>query len=263
MRARRAAAIAQHVPSDLMNIILFEPAELAVDGEIQLADHRAMHLLKVLRVHVGDRVRVGLLDGPRGEAEVLAIDGRSVRLRCRCDEAPPPLGVDTLLLAFARPKVLQRCLEHATALGFGRIVLFRSRRVEKSHLSSHAIEPLAIEERLRRGLEQSRRTMRPSVHLVGRFRQLIEQELDRLTPAENRFLADADAPVEAALSQPTPAPLCIVIGPEGGLIPHELEQLGLHGFQLVRAGQQPLRVETALSYVAGQLRAAQARAALR
>ena len=244
-----------------MNIILFDPAELAADGAIQLGDHRAAHLLKVLRVQRGDRVRVGLLDGPCGEAEVTAIDGRTVSLRCRCEEAPPPLGSDTLLLAFARPKVLQRCLEHATALGFGRIVLFRSRRVEKSQLSSHAIEHAAIDERLRRGLEQSRRTMRPSVHLVGRFRELVELELERLVPAENRFLADADAPEEAALTDPTPAPLSLVIGPEGGLIPHELEQLALRGFRLVRAGQQPLRVETALAYLAGQLRAAQARSA--
>jgi RsmE family RNA methyltransferase len=157
--------------------------------------------------------------------------------------------------------VLQRCLEHATALGFGRIVLFRSRRVEKSHLSSHAIEPQAIDQRLRRGLEQSRRTMRPSVHLVGRFRELVEHELERLVPAQNRFVADADAAEEAALTDPAPGPLSLVIGPEGGLIPYELEELAACGFRLVRAGQQPLRVETALSYLAGQLRAARARSA--
>lgn len=244
-----------------MNIVLLDAAELPANGELALgaADHRATHLREVLRVQVGARVRVGVIDGPRGEAEVTRIDGRTVTLRCRCDEPPLPLGSDTLLLAFARPKVLQRCLEHATALGFGRIVLFRSRRVEKSHLSSHAMEASAIEERLRRGLEQSRRTMRPSVHMVGRFRELVEHELDRLVPAENRFLADEDAPEEAALTEPTAAPLCLVIGPEGGLIPYELEELTARGFRLVRAGREPLRVETALSYLTGQLRAAQAR----
>lgn len=242
-----------------MNIILFEPSELPPSGEIQLADHRAQHLRKVLRVKPGDRVRVGVLDGPQGMGEVLAIEERSVTLRCRCDDPPPPAGTDTLLLAFARPKVLLRCLEHAAALGFGRVVLFRSRRVEPSHLSSHAITPAVIEERLRRGLEQSRRTMRPSVLLVPRFRQLIEAELPRSVPAENRFVADADADTEAALARPAPMPLSVVIGPEGGLIPHELEQFARHGFALVRAGSQPLRVETALSYLSGQLRAARAR----
>jgi 16S rRNA (uracil1498-N3)-methyltransferase len=242
-----------------MNILLLEPHELSPSGEVELTDRRALHLSKVLRVQVGDRVRVGLLDGPCGEGEVLALGARSVTLACVCDRPAPPPGRDTLLLAFARPKVIQRCLEHATALGFGRIVLFRSRRVEKSHLSSHAIEPAAIDERLRHGLEQSRRTQRPSVHQVGRFRELVEQELERLVPPENRFVADADAEREAALAPLSAAPLTLVIGPEGGLIPHELEQFALHGFQLVRAGREPLRVETALSYLTGQLRAAQAR----
>jgi RsmE family RNA methyltransferase len=244
-----------------VNIILLEAQELPPSGEVQLDGHRAEHLRKVLRVKPGDRVRVGLLDGPQGEGEVLAIDGRTVSLRCTCDQAPPPAGADTLLLAFARPKVLQRCLEHATALGFGRIVLFRSRRVEKSHLSSHVIDTAVIDERLRRGLEQARRTIRPSVHLVPRFRELIEHELDRWLPRDNRFVADADATEEAALAHTSRAPLSLVIGPEGGLIPHELEQFSSHGFRLVRAGSQPLRVETALSYLAGQLRAAQARSA--
>jgi RsmE family RNA methyltransferase len=244
-----------------MNIVLLDPSELPASGELSLGvgDHRATHLLEVLRVHVGARVRVGVLDGPHGEGEVTRIEGRVVTLRCRCEEPPLPLGADTLLLAFARPKVLQRCLEHATALGFGRIVLFRSRRVEKSHLSSHAMEADAIDQRLRRGLEQSRRTMRPSVHMVGRFRELVEHELDRLVPAETRFLADEDAPEEAALTEPSAAALSLVIGPEGGLIPYELEQLAARGFRLVRAGRAPLRVETALSYLTGQLRAAQAR----
>jgi RsmE family RNA methyltransferase len=242
-----------------MNIILLEPSEVSPSGEATLTDRRAQHLLKVLRSKPGDRVRVGLLDGPSGEGEVLSIDKSAAVIRCRCEEPPPAAGRETLLLAFARPKVLLRCLEHAAALGFGRIVLFRSRRVEKSHLSSHALTPEAIDEHLRRGLEQSRRTLRPTVHQVARFRTLVEQELEQLVPPENRFVADADAEREAAAVEMSAAPLSLVIGPEGGLIPHELEQFGLCGFQLVRAGRQPLRVETALSYLSGQLRAAQAR----
>jgi RsmE family RNA methyltransferase len=244
-----------------MNIILLEPHELPPSREVELGDHRALHLRTVLRVKRGDRVRVGVVDGLRGEGEVLAVEAHGVTLRCHCDEAPPPAGRDVLLLAFARPKVLQRCIEHATALGFGRIVLFRSRRVEKSHLSSHVIEAAAIDQRIRRGLEQSRRTIRPKVQLVVRFRELIEQELERSVPLENRFVADADATDEAALATLSPEPFSLVIGPEGGLIPHELEQFSRQGFRLVRAGSSPLRVETALSFLYGQLTAAQARSA--
>ncbi len=242
-----------------MNIVLLEPAEPNDAGEVTLSDHRAQHLLRILKVKPGASIRVGLLDGPQGHAEVLAVEARSVQLRCSFDHAAPAPGRDVLLLAFARPKVLLRCLEHATALGFGRIILFRSRRVEKSHLSSHAIEPATIEAHLRRGLEQARRTHRPEVVLVERFRVLIEQRLAELVPQQNRFVADPGAAGEAALELVPPAPLSLVIGPEGGLIDHELGELQGHGFRAVRAGRAPLRVETALAYLTGQLRAARSR----
>jgi 16S rRNA (uracil1498-N3)-methyltransferase len=242
-----------------VNIVLLDAAEMSSAGEVTLSDDRARHLLKILKVKLGSSVRVGLLDGPQGRAEVVHVEARTVTLRCSLDQPTPPPGGDLLLLAFARPKVLSRCLEHATALGFGRIVLFRSRRVEKSHLSSHALEPASIDAHLRRGLEQSRRTHRPEVHLVERFRVLIEQRLDELVPRDNRFVADADAPEEAALAAGSPGPMSLVIGPEGGLLEHELTAFAEQGFCAVRAGREPLRVETALAYLTGQLRAARLR----
>jgi len=247
-----------------MNLLLLEPREIDPSGRVTLSDHRARHLLGVLKVKPGSSVRAGVLDGMQGTAVVLEASGDRVMLECDCNDPGPAPGADTLLLAFSRPKVLSRCLEHATALGFGRIVLFRSRRVEKSHLSSHAVEVHHVEERLRRGLEQSRRTHKPSVHFVARFRELIEEHVDSLLPQDNRFVADADAEHEAALEDVAAAPLSLVIGPEGGLIDHELDSFSARGFRLVRAGREPLRVETALAYLSGQLRAARtARASAR
>lgn len=239
-----------------MNLILVHAEELSGDGEISLADRRGEHLRRVLRVKPGDRVRVGCLGGDQGAAEVMSVEEHGVRLRCHLDQPSPPAGQDVLLLAFARPKVLLRCLEHATALGFGHIVLFRCRRVERSHLSSSALTPDVYGERLRRGLEQSRRTRLPEVTPVLRFRELIEERLAGLATATNRYVADADAPTEAALAEPSAAPLTLAVGPEGGLSDHEISELCHSGFRAVRAGFQPLRVETALSYLAGQLRAA-------
>jgi 16S rRNA (uracil1498-N3)-methyltransferase len=245
-----------------MNLILLTARDLAPDGSATLTDRRAEHLLQVLKVQVGSRVRVGVLNGPQGQGEVTSLDARCVTVRCTLTE-PPPVGAgDTLLLGVARPKVLLRCLEHAAALGFARIVLFRSRRVEKSHLLSHALDPEVYTAHLCRGLEQARRTQLPELSLVPRFRQLLEQVVPSL-PMANRFVADADAAEEAPLSEVTALPLCLVIGPEGGLIDHELERFAEQGFRAVHTGRQPLRVESALSYVTGQLRAARTlRAAL-
>jgi RsmE family RNA methyltransferase len=193
-------------------------------------------------------------------AEVTAVSDDGIRLRARLDQPSPRPGRDVALLAYARPKVLLRCFEHATALGFGRIVVFRCRRVERSHLSSSALEPRVYAERLLRGLEQSRRTHLPEVVLVPRFRQLVEDRLEELCDPSNRFVAHPEGREEAARAAASDAPLSLVIGPEGGLSEHELDELGARGFRAVRAGRQPLRVEPALSYLTGQLRAARQQA---
>ena len=55
-----------------MNIILAEARE--VDScRLKLADHRAKHIVKVLRAEVGDQVRVGLINGKMGLGMILAI----------------------------------------------------------------------------------------------------------------------------------------------------------------------------------------------
>lgn len=241
-----------------MNLVLIDPEELAPDQRVVLDGRRAEHLHKVLKVRPGDRVRIGVLGGASGHGEVLAWDGPRVTLQCELTQAPPRAPRDTLLLGFARPKVLLRCFEHAAALGFGRVIVFRSRRVERSHLASHAVEPAVYVERLRRGLEQARRTLLPSVHFVPRFRELIERCVPELVPGSNRFVADADAPLAAVDAEASPGPLSLVIGPEGGLVDHELSNFSEHGFRIVHTGREPLRVESALSYVTGQLRAVRA-----
>ena len=125
-----------------MNLLLLEARELEND-QVTLAARRARHLLQVLRVKVGDEVRVGILDGPHGVGLVTDMDREqervtlAVRFEAESETAPP--GQDTLVLAVPRPRVLARCLAHATALGFGRILLCRSWRVDKSHLESKVL----------------------------------------------------------------------------------------------------------------------------
>lgn len=236
-----------------MNLLLLDANELADDGTVRLHDRRAQHLLVVLRVTPGCRLCAGVVDGPTGEAEVLAVGEHWVSLRCRLDQPPPPRSDDTLLLAIPRPKVLLRVLEHATALGFGRIVLLRTWRVDKSHLRSRATTAPMWQPRLRAGLEQARRTMLPDVTVEARFRPFVEDRLDAVVPAGARFVAHPDAPAAVWETAPGPAALTLAIGPERGLLPYEIDALTAHGFTAVHAGSHPVRVETAVPLLYGQL----------
>ena len=56
-----------------MNLILLEERDRVDASSVTLADARATHLLKVLRVTTGQTVRVGWIDGPLGTGTVESV----------------------------------------------------------------------------------------------------------------------------------------------------------------------------------------------
>jgi 16S rRNA (uracil1498-N3)-methyltransferase len=236
-----------------VNLILLHPHELAADGRVRLHERRADHLVHVLKVAPGDVVRIGLLDGPLGEGAVLAVEPASVTLHCTFAADAPTRSDDVLLLAVPRPKILLRCLESAAALGFGHVALFRTWRVDKSHLHAQAMHDDVIAHHLQLGLEQARRTAMPSFSVHPLFRPFVEDVVDDLTKRTRRFVAHPTAELRTAALPPSTEPFAVAIGPEGGFLPFEVDLLSGHGFTPVRCGDHPLRVETALAVAHGQL----------
>lgn len=238
-----------------MNLLLLSPEE-AAPAVVELSGIRARHICEVLRKAPGDHLRVGVLDGPQGEAEVLAATPEVVRLRCSLDRETEPLPQDTLVLAVPRPRVLARCLSAAASLGFGQILLCRSWRVDKSHLDASVLDAAELRGHLIAGLSQARRTRLPRVQLFRLFRPFVEDELAGLLPAGPRLLAHPGASRELRAHPDLDHPACsLCVGPEGGWIPFELEALQAQGFEPVRTGPHPLKVETALAFVWGQVQA--------
>ena len=236
-----------------VNLVLIDSDEIDAQDRVHLVDRRARHLLDVLAVEPGQQVAVGIIDGPSGQGEVLATDEQSVSLQLDCAQ-PERARNDVLLLAVPRPRILARMFEHAAALGFGHIVLFRSWRVEKSHLASKLLEPAVQRQHLLRGLEQSRRTHVPSVAFHPLFRPFVEDRLELLPLPDSRFCAHPKANVHTADLQLTRgSPFALALGPDGGFLPYEVEQLAARGFLPVQFGPHPLRTESALSAAWGQL----------
>ncbi len=245
--AASASTIAQ------VNILLLQPEEVDPEGKARLTGRRAVHAHTVLRAEVGQELAAGLLGGGLGKAVILAMGPEELVVATHF--APPaPSPEDVLLLAVPRPKVLLRMLAHAAALGFGRIVLFRSWRTEKSHLASTAMDPTVQREHLLLGLEQAGRTCLPTVQFFPLFKPMVEDSLDQLELPAQRFLAHPRALVPThSLRLAARAPLALALGPDGGFLPYEVEQLQAHGFFAVHCGSHPLRTESALSVLWGQL----------
>lgn len=236
-----------------MNFLLLHRDELAADGTARLIGRRAEHVRTVLKAEVGQTLRAGVVDDGLGSAVVTSLTTDAVEVAVTLTAPPPPVA-DVLLLAVPRPKVLLRMLAHAAALGFARIVLFRSWRVDKTHLQSTAMDPAAQREQLLLGLEQAGRTQLPQVQFCPLFKPMVEDELPTMALPPQRFVAH---PVASAhtheLALAAGAPFALALGPDGGFLPYEVDQLAQRGFLPVSCGPHALRTETALAVLAGQL----------
>jgi len=230
-----------------MNVILVETSELDGMGAATIVGRRAAHIASVLKAAPGDTIRVGVLDGPFGLATIAAIDDHAVRLRCEFESVVPPRPPVDLLLAVPRPKVLRRLWAQLAALGVGRIIVTNAERVERNYFDTHVLTPECYRPLLIEGLQQARDTRLPIVSVHRQFRVLVEDQLDQLSDASVRLVADprGSASVTAAVGRQPASRVLLAIGPEGGWHEFELSLLEAHGFQAVTMGSRTLRSDTA------------------
>ena len=233
-----------------MNIVLLQAEDWLGDRMAVLRDRRAVHLRQVLKVAVGDSIRVGQLGGLCGRAVIEAFDASGVRLRVELSEPPPARHRFDIALALPRPKMLRRILRQCAEFGVADLHLIHSARVEKSYWQSPLLRPARLQEALQAGLERSRDTMAPTVHLHKRFRPFVEDQLPGLCAGRPCWIADMGAPM--TLGEAPPVPAVVMIGPEGGFVPFELDLAEAVIAQRVGLGERILSVDTALITVLAQ-----------
>ena len=234
-----------------VNLLLFASSEVAADGLLRIGDQRLRHLVQVHGKASGDVVRVGQIDGAMGNADILAIDSHEAVLRPRLDSQPPRKLPLALVLALPRPKMLRRILRATAEFGVGELHLVHSYRVEKSYWQTPVLQADTVRDCLLQGLAQSRDTVLPQVLCHRRFKPFVEDELPQLLQEKRALLAHpGDYPeCPRGLSEPT----LLVIGPEGGFIPYEVDKLQQAGCQPVTLGPRILRVEHAVTSLLGRL----------
>ncbi len=237
----------------MMNIILLEAADF-VDEEnriVRIRGRRFEHIRHVCRAIVGERLRVGIINGQVGHGMIMRIDYESLEMEVNLYEPPPPPLPVILIIALPRPKSLKKSIEAATTLGIKRIFIIETWRVEKSYWSSPVLYQETLREQMLLGLEQSRDTVLPVIEIRRRFKPFVEDELTGLSAGSLKFVAH---PRDA---QPCPfnvqKPFVLMIGPEGGFISYEIEMLQNLGFIPITIGPRILRVETAIPAFIGRL----------
>ena len=233
-----------------MNLILLNQNDFKSPTLAQLNDRRFEHIYNIHKPKIGDSLKVGLINGMIGEAIVTELSDSGVALKINLHTPPPPPLPSTLVLALPRPKMLKRILQTVAAMGVKELYLINSYRVDKSYWGSPILEH-QIEENLLLGLEQAGDTLLPNVYLKKRFKPFVEDELPEIAQNTRALIAHPYNAIPCPQAENTPTTL--VIGPEGGFIPYEVEKLNACGFDSIHIGERILRVENAVPALLSRL----------
>jgi 16S rRNA (uracil1498-N3)-methyltransferase len=233
-----------------MNLLLLDSSQIT-HNQAEVTGRQLEHLKTVHKIEIGDSVRVGEINGLMGSGIIKSLTNDQAILDLKLETQPPtPLPL-TLVMAMPRPKMLRRCLQTISTMGVKTIYLINSSRVEKSFWQTPFLETQAIENELILGLEQSQDTVLPAVYQKKLFKPFVEDELAEIIVESTALVGHPQG------SQPCPInikkPTTLVVGPEGGFIPYEIDKLNEVGVKAVTIGPRILRVETAIPALISRL----------
>ena len=224
-----------------VNLVLLDPTEL--ERPLPLADRRARHILDVLRRQPGDTFDAGVIDGPRGQGTLIAINDRELIFSFAATTLIPPPEPITLIVGLPRPQTARDILRDATTLGAGQLHFVRTEKGDANYAQSSLWSSGEWRRHAIVGAEQAFTTRLP---LVTHGRALAEA-VTAIEPGATRLALDNyESPAALGATElPSGAPLALAIGGERGWSAAERDHLRAHGFTFRHLGARVLRTETA------------------
>jgi len=225
---------------------VFVDAPLSVGAAATLPYSATGHLLRVLRLGVGDACVLFNGDGCDHDARIVAAGKRDATVEIVATRAignESPLRI-VLLQALARGEKMDWIVQKATELGVAGIAPVLSERGEVKLDGERADKRVAHWRSVAiSACEQSGRARIPQIDAP----QPLSRALAQLSPATRRLVLDPEAGASAAsLDLGAESELVVIaIGPEGGWSPGDLALLRGAGFTGLRLGPRVLRTETA------------------
>ncbi|WP_237023463.1 RsmE family RNA methyltransferase [Lacunisphaera limnophila] len=224
-----------------MNIILFSLSE--VELPLPRSDFRARHIMEVLRRRPGDIFDAGLINGPRGQGTLVAVDEHALTLSFVWGKPPRPLSPIRLLVGLPRPQTARDILREGASLGVAAMDFVRLERGESSYAQSTLWTSREWETLLVTGAAQAFCTRLPEV----RHGHTLAEAVATLPGGVTRIVLDNYEATEALgnIPFPTGTEVVLALGAERGWTPAERTWLRQNGFQFAHLGERVLRLETA------------------
>lgn len=231
---------------------LFVDADLGQGRSLALTEGQAHYLANVMRLASGGAVRV--FNGRDGEwlarIERMQRAAAAVTVERRLRAQEPDAG-PWLIFAPVKKSATDYIVEKATELGAGRIWPVMTERTIAARVAMARVRATAVE-----AAEQCGRLTVPEIEAPSTLAQLVadwppERALLLAQPPETRRpqpVREVMSALASSAAASLPPAVGLLVGPEGGLTPGELDVLAsLPCAKVVHLGPRTLRAETAVA----------------
>ncbi len=233
------------------------PSSYSGEPSITLSGRDYRYLARVLRLREGATLTAVDARGARYVMRIASVGRSECRVELSPEPGSPPADTGpevpiTLLQCLPKGRKIDQIIRQATEAGVSRIIpLFSERSLVRSAEEDN--RQARLERIAREALQQSGSGRPPLVEAPRTLASLAEEPGSWGTALFFHEERLAGATLHELLAQPARS-VSVLIGPEGGLSPAEVDLLTAAGFRPAHLGGTVLRVETAALYAVAAVR---------
>jgi 16S rRNA (uracil1498-N3)-methyltransferase len=218
-------------------------------GPVSLTGKEARYISKVLRMKKGEKLTIMDGKGQLFESTVKDLDYKEVKVRInKSISSPPPSPIEiSLAQALIKSNSMDYLIQKLTELGINSIRLFYSERtvikVKPGYLRNKMDRWTEI---MKSACRQCGRVTLPTLNPPLPFEEIIKDAPDKDTLKILLWENEEEVDLKGVLrSMGSLSHTLVMVGPEGGFTPNEINRAREAGFHIISLGNRVLRTETA------------------
>ncbi|MCB9061689.1 MAG: RNA methyltransferase [Halobacteriovoraceae bacterium] len=210
------------------------------------------HLNNILKPHMGDNLKGFQIGGDLLEFELIDLTKKNAKVRIiKTIKSIPRYEID-FAIGVSRPQTMKKIIEHLSACGIKRIIVFKAELSEKSYLQSKIFDQSQMNHLSLLGMCQSGQfTTLPEIIIKENVHAYMKWDFDN--PAQKFLLSLNSRKMLNNTGINFKRKMRFVFGPERGLTTDEEEYFLQNDYEDLKLSNIILRVENAVISLMGQI----------
>lgn len=211
---------------------------------IEIDDQENIHLTKVLRKAIGEKIHITNGKGELFIAEIISLNKKRSSLKI-IEKLKSNNSINNLTIAIAPTKTISRIewfIEKSVEIGINEIFLFTSQNSERKIIKLNRLTTKALS-----AMKQSLNLNLPKISDLYSFKKLLQEVESKFEVKLIAYCEETDS--KFSRYNFSNKKTIVMIGPEGGFSIEEITLAKQFGFKSVTLGKNRLRTETAGIYI--------------